>query len=392
MILNHHTLLLAKDPVNGNFTNELLTITINTNGGEPQSRIVMNGQTYPVMIQQTNGNSFEGFYQFQGKNFPLSGKIEGQLLSLLIDGVNLNLQHQNEKVSEKVNSPQSDFNTAAANQNIMSSTPLRLQGNEIGDEILGFKFIPPSGWTAQKVQGGFLLRSANQKGFILIATHQYRSLDEIRVALAQGWSDAGNGTQFMLNGSVESFSNHGVLAEFSGMIEWNPARARIIILLSPYSYGVTILVAVESASYSTEYARYADTIARSLKFTRPTTSPETKQWQEKLKGSRLTFMESYSSNNGGGYNMQEVYSLCQDGNFNYQGNSAVSIDVPGASGSSIGNGGSQGQWKVVTIAGQPTLRLEFRDGQIKDFTLTNPDNKLHLNGTRYFLTYDPDCR
>ncbi|MBN2089524.1 hypothetical protein JW964_07915 [candidate division KSB1 bacterium] len=389
--LNFNTNLKADDSVLGNFTNGLLSLTIKGDKDGSDSHIMLNGQSYRVVVEQNFGNSFEGFYQFQGKNFLLRGKIEGQMLSLFIDGVNLTLQRQKDNMGDVHASPQSDVKKAAANQNVNSSTPLYMQGDEIGDEFLGFKFVPPAGWTAQKVPGGFLLTSATQKGFILVATHQYRTLDAIRMALKDGWSDAENGTQFVLNGQIEAFSNQGISAEFAGTIQWNQARAKIVTLLSPYSDGVTILVAVENASYSSEYANYAGKIARSVKFAIPKTSPETKQWQEKLKGSRLTFMESYSSNSGGGYNMQEVYSLCQNGNFNYQGNSTVSVDVPGASGSSVGNGGGQGQWKVVTIVGQPTLRLEFNNGQIKEFTITNPDNKLHLNGKRYFLTYNPDC-
>ena len=67
--LNFITNLKASDTVPGNFTNGLLSLTIKGDKDASDGHIMLNGQSYRVVVERNFGNSFEGFYQSQRKKF-----------------------------------------------------------------------------------------------------------------------------------------------------------------------------------------------------------------------------------------------------------------------------------------------------------------------------------
>ena len=108
-------------------------------------------------------------------------------------------------------------------------------------------------------------------------------------------------------------------------------------------------------------------------------------------------MNSYSSIDysnpdiaiGGGYSDEEVIDLCEEGWFNFRSSSFTSITGGAAvSGNVIGQGKGNGQWEVgENRSGQPILILRFHGGDVKEYVLSYPDRKMHLDGYRYFHTW-----
>ena len=291
--------------------------------------------------------------------------------------------------------PTEPANVATQPSMMPSSQPqIQSGGSTVSEPSWGISFTSPQGWTAQKTEGLIVLGSQTRKGTILIFPHQHNSVDELYAAAREGVFDE-NGTQLVINGAPQPFGKNGAAADYSGMVEWQQAKAHAVGVLSPYGGGITIIAAVEAASYTNEYADFVEAIAKSMKFSKPKTAPVAQQWQQKLRGSRLTYMSSYSSSgygdSYGGYSDKTVIQLCSDGNFLYYGSSLISADAGGVGGYSSSRGGGDGTWKVTAQMAQVVLELAFSDGTVQQYTITYPENKFHLNGNRFFLTYDPDC-
>jgi hypothetical protein len=215
-------------------------------------------------------------------------------------------------------------------------------------------------------------------------------MQELQSESSRGVQDQ-NGTDLSASGSAAKFGGNGLKVEYAGTLEGTAARAVAIALLAPQGGGVTVLVGVQDASFGPAYTRLAESVAKSLSFKKPSTGPVVEQWRKRLSGSKLTYVSSYTSGSSGGYSAQTVIHLCPAGIFSMESSSSVSVDVPGASGSSSGQDGGRGIWAIVAPAGNPALELRFDNGSAKLYSLTTPQNTLHLNGTRYFQTNDPEC-
>jgi hypothetical protein len=273
----------------------------------------------------------------------------------------------------------------------LSTLPASAQlTGKVDDPAWGISFTVPNGWVARKIDAGYLIGSETQPGFILLTPHQYRSMQELQSESSRGVQDQ-NGTDLSASGSAVKFGGNGLKVEYAGTLEGTAARAVAIALLAPQGGGVTVLVGVQEESFAPAYPRLAESVAKSVSFRKPSTGPVVEQWRRKLSGSKLTYLSSYTSGSSGGYSAQTVIHLCPAGTFSMERSSSVSVDVPGASGSSSGQDGGRGIWTVVAQAGNPVLELHFENGSAQQYALTTPQNTLHLNGTRYFQTNDPAC-
>ena len=266
-----------------------------------------------------------------------------------------------------------------------------LRGTPVVDPFWGISFQVPEDWIHQQVDGGYLLASQQEQGIILLTAHQYDTIEDLRTASSQILDD-GQGTRLIPAGAAQSFTAAGLALDYSGTFQDNPVRGRAIGLVSPYGGGVTLIAMAEPAVYSDVLAGRVESTALSVKFTPPAAAPEIEKFQRQLSGARLTFVSSYSSGLSGGISSQRVISLCGDGRFSLNGSSLVSIDVGGAFGNSGDVEQGEGVWRIENVAGKPMLQLDFSDGSAQQYLLTTEADQLFLNGSRYFLTYDPECR
>lgn len=267
-----------------------------------------------------------------------------------------------------------------------------VSGDLSGDPSLGYFFRTPSGWGANQQGSLFLLGSDTHHGLILILPHELGTLDALAAEARQGLHD--EGVSLRLDGAVQEFGDRGIAADFAGVAQGQPARARAIGLLSPHGGGVTIVALVASASYGPRYDAWVEEIARSMDFRAPETGPIARQWEEEVRGRHLRFMESYYSGGGagaGGYSLQRSIYLCSNGEYLYRDSSVISADVSGGSASGIGRGGETGRWEVTARGQDGILRLVSAEGHVRQYTLSWRNNLVHLNGERYFRDTNDVC-
>jgi hypothetical protein len=127
-------------------------------------------------------------------------------------------------------------------------------------------------------------------------------------------------------------------------------------------------------------------------------SPTAQAWIQKLRGKRITHMDSYNSRSssgddgyisGGGYSDRFDAYLCSDGRFLYRTRSRTTID-DGAFGSSASQSGLQGRWRIITQGDQAAIEYRTTEGQQDHVMLGFKDGKTYWDGKRVFVTTDND--
>ncbi|GMQ27404.1 hypothetical protein [Algoriphagus confluentis] len=272
------------------------------------------------------------------------------------------------------------------------------ESNRVNYSRLGISFTIPNTWQGQEYGEAVLLQSQSIPGIILISTHNQK-MAELRAQGSQGIND-GQGTSLQLVGNLENIGQHTIAGNYQGTLEGNPAKTYIIALENPTGgLGVTILVAAQPQQFSESLKNAGKELADSFQFAQVDYSEELTEWKTWLSGMRLTYLESYNSPSysdggiSGGYSLRRVIDLCPQGYFNYSGSSSFSMDGLGHSGSSQKGDGT---WEIlIGNDGTPLLRLTYYNGDYGDYRLEYKDEKLFLNGDRYFRTNDsqnkPNC-
>ena len=262
-------------------------------------------------------------------------------------------------------------------------------GPRVTDEQLGFSFVPPAGWKVQKQPQGYLLGSDTLKGFILVTTHNFSSLEQIRAEASQGLVDAQSGIQLMPTGNFQPVGANGLAGEFSGMFQGQMAKAYSIALLSPQGGGVTVMAAVTADSYTSEYPRAVQSLAASVAFAPALAGGgELMQW---IAGKYW----SYSSS--GGYSSERTVHLCPDGRyFDSAESSASGSSDNRATGSDWGVASqSQGvaRWKIRGTRQQGMFTIIYPDGTSQEvaYQATGEQGVFLIEGRKYAYAGPPSC-
>jgi hypothetical protein len=157
------------------------------------------------------------------------------------------------------------------------------------------------------------------------------------------------------------------------------------------------------------YLRLLSAIGKSTSFTEPTPAPEEptgpapreavagelgQAWSRLLSGSMLHYFARYNSGGmSGGMASHRVLHLCTDGRFTYAGDSLVTINVPGASGSSGGQRGSAGRWSVEPVSETSAVLILVQDGgQSVRWKVEFDGQKTLVNGQRWLRATSDACR
>ncbi|MDX1627314.1 MAG: hypothetical protein R3345_01375 [Fulvivirga sp.] len=273
------------------------------------------------------------------------------------------------------------------------------QTGKVDYPYLGISFEIPAQWVGQEQQGFFLMASNTMPGYILLTTHDKSTKTELKALARQGIADQNINLQ--LDGEVEDVAGYAVGGYYNGTIEWQPARAYIIAALNDFGQGVLIMSATTSDQFNNQYKNLAIEVMRSLVFYEGKGAEIVAQVKQYLQNSRLTYKESYYSPGStegdisGGYSSEVKIDLCREF-FRYHGNYEMTMSGDNASGLSQSNDQGDGTWKVIAGAGgTPILVLNFYNGEQFEYEITQSDNKLYLNGQRYFRTtsgeYAPGC-
>lgn len=270
------------------------------------------------------------------------------------------------------------------------------QTGQIDYPSLGISFTIPDGWVGQEGEGVFLMGSNSIPGLVLLTTSPVASVAAMRQEAAAGIVEEASGTNLQLSSQLTPLSDQALAGEFSGLLEYQPAKAYVIGTYNPYGQSVTIMAVTLTNMYSEQHPAVAKSIWKSLQFKKPQLPPVVEQWKERLNGVRLTYMESYSSSDysnpnytsGGGYSKEERIDLCPEGYFNYNDRFNMSADVPGVGAQQNSRQRGGGTWSVTANAsGQPVLQLSFHSSEVYEYILSQEGDKTFLNGNRYYRTW-----
>ncbi len=272
---------------------------------------------------------------------------------------------------------------------------------------IGIEFDIPDGWFGQEMNEMVVLGSNVTPGVIIISTHENTK--------AQLEAEAKNpivdnaGTNLRLSGDLEELSANAVGGEFTGTMEYQPAKAYIIGIANPHGgYGVNIVAASTNNAYAAEHEKAARQLFKSFKFKKPaasttaassssnsSNSSELQEWIDWFQDVRLVYLYYYGS--GGSGDSDEIrIDLCSRGYFNYTRNGYTVFSGDGYSAYNSGNGEGQGTWNVLQNGSSFVLQLKYHSGEVSTYKLEYKDKKLYLDGTRYYRIKSgdeaPNCR
>lgn len=274
------------------------------------------------------------------------------------------------------------------------------QTGKVEYKELGLSFNIPDGWVGQEAEGMYIMGHNSIPGMIFVIPHEQKLTTDQMIAESQQGLDFGGGSYLKPSATVSKLSNSTIGGPFNGVIDGSNAKAYVTGIANPYGYGLSVIAVTTPESYNNTYQSLAMQVSNSVQFSKPVVSKESKgemaDWNYQLGGTKLTWMESYSSGglDGGGYNMKTEIHLCKAGFFLFYDKNFTSMGNVG--GYSSGSSNGDGKWEIIKSGGVPYLILHFKDGKKNEYKLEwGEDSKLFLNGYRYYRTWDgenaPDC-
>jgi hypothetical protein len=274
-------------------------------------------------------------------------------------------------------------------------------GNVVTVPEMGVSFAIPAGWNGQKQGNAIHLTSTSSKGFILIQRHAYTSVQQMANEASQGIVDESSNTRLMPVSEFQPFAKNGMVAEFSGVVQGQKARTFAIGLISPQGGGVTIMAAVETASYNSDYSDLVLGIAGSLSFSPGGASggPQTPGPQA-AGPSDMDLMayfagEWYAYSSGstisGGAGTERTMTLCPDGL--YRDSSEFSASGGDWGGATAQSGG--GRWSIKGDRTQGVIVVTYPNGRSKRFSyrvVSKEEQTINFDGIVYAFAGKPKCR
>lgn len=392
-ILN--TGIAQNNSFNGTFLNEEigLSITLIGNDQAKSGQFKLNDQAYPITASMSNESTLIGSYPYYGTDVPIQlMKINGNFI-LISEGISIPLIPTNTPEKEMIDGSASvasnQTNTKTAINIAASSLPnsgRKADGRAFSDPFGGFYFNIPKDWVGRQLENGTYLIGHNTKpGFVLILPHEYQSLNELYQEAIKGIHE--DGIQLLPNNGLQKFSKNGLIGAFEGSMQGQSVKAYVVSLMSPFKGGLTMLTAVRTDLYKEEYLDIVQSIAASVAFSQPKESPVAKQWTTRLNGKKLQYL-----NTKYGISDKIVINLCTNGQFGYSNNSS------GMSGGAstltyASQDGGQGTWKIINRGQLGVLILNFNNGELAEYQLTNRAAKgeINMNGRRYFVENSTAC-
>jgi hypothetical protein len=265
----------------------------------------------------------------------------------------------------------------------------------------GVSFVIPEGWVGRFGQDGsnqvLLLGSTTIEGVGIVIAQTGVTAAQVTATLSEP-QDLGAGVVLR---PTEPPSTQGsrIVTRYRSDVY----VGRAVALLGPRRNSVIFFFAgppknagvygqlLESLATSTNFLQAPPRAAQSQA---PEPGSQAQIWSHRLAGNSLQYFSSYSSGSGGGgMASHRVLHLCTDGRFLYSGDSLVTMNVPGASGSSGGRDGFRGRWSVESpTATTAVLVLAVEGGQQLRWQLRREADKTFVNGRRWFREASSSCR
>jgi hypothetical protein len=385
----------AADPFAKTFADGKMKLRLDGQGGRYQGQIQFQGQTFPVTAQSPDGRTLKGKFTSGANSFDFTGTLQGSTLVFATGGTTYQLRSQGGAPAAAANPLGGGSGRATPVASGGSTSQPIAGGNVVNDPSMGVRFSVPPGWKHQKQQANYIMGHDTIPGMIILMPHNYNSIQEVAAAANEPLYQAQDG-QLMVSGQPVTLAQNIIAADYSGHLQGNQAMGRIVGVVSPFGGGFLVMAGTTAQNYGPQYAQLAESVARSMNFSKPQLPPEAAMWKQKLTGQRLAFMKSGGSTDiSGSYSwsdQKDIY-LCSDGSFQASGQFSGALGTSNAS--AIMDPGKKtyaGQWAIVGQAGQPALQLRTHTGDVETFILSANGSQTFLDGKRWFVVENPVCR
>lgn len=256
---------------------------------------------------------------------------------------------------------------------------------------LGFQFSIPNEWEGKETESTYLLTSKNDKGFVTINTLPFTDIIELKKQL-NGGLKRGGGFFLAPTDTIEAINEDRLQGKFSGLINFSPVIAYIIVIRGEQHQMVMIMAADTKENYSNYYELLANEITESFKFFQPQMPSIVDEYKAMLNDSKLTFIESENpldKDASIGYQSKTIIDLCSKGYFNFYDYRSGGM----ASAFSSGNNKGAGKWDVIhDNGGNIVLKLQYYDGEINEYIFEYLNGKIYLDGDHYLRTIEGDIK
>lgn len=248
--------------------------------------------------------------------------------------------------------------------------------NRLTDSGGTYSFAVPAGWKSNADAEGFALVNPQKTLVLAIKDHNYENftafaadanLQRDGLELAGTPREITGGAAFLTTKKTPN-----------GTIYINTC-----VLFSPHGGGM-VIVALSNQADSAAASEAGLSVAESVQFSKPI---QAVGGQSVLSGKHLLYMYT-----GNGYSERKDIYLCASGGF-YHSSSLGGFTPNDSDGSSFGSQRSKhGTWKISPNGTK--LILNFQTGAVTEYNITKrqASNEIGLNGKRFFVQSQNDCR
>jgi hypothetical protein len=276
-------------------------------------------------------------------------------------------------------------------------------GTRVEASNLGLSFSIPAGWIGRFGQNDqnqvVVLGSTTTEGVGLAILQPGATAAELLASL--------NGPQDLGAGVVLEPTGPPVTQGSRALMRYQNDRyvGLALALVSPAPHGIVFIFAGPRKN-ERAYAARLGQLDASTRFGEPAVAAAPPppaapgpgdlppQWANLLAGQALHYFSSYNSGGGGGgMASHRILHLCANGRFAFGGDSLVTMNVPGASGSSGSRDSSQGRWSLESpTATTAVLVLSVDGGRQLRWDVRYDGSKTFLNGQRWLREQSKACR
>jgi len=266
--------------------------------------------------------------------------------------------------------------------------PEKPSKSKFSDDGWGLKFKIPSGWVAQKSADGIVLSSPKNAGFILVFPHTATSTDELMEGASEGMIIDGK-NYLRVIGEPRSFSKSGVSAKFGGVFDGkDKMKGYAVGVVSKFGDGAVVLAVVQEADSDDKDQKTVETIAKSIRFSKPRVPTKVKDWKKELGGSKLEYLAFYRSSGFGGdsgsTSKNNTIILCPDGSFLFRDRGHAPISTYNGGGLPSPQDDILGLWDVESTDEKTSLILNFDGGKTGTYIVDYDSRVMKLNSHRYY--------
>ena len=268
-----------------------------------------------------------------------------------------------------------------------------------------------SSWTGVSLQiptdyqGGvqnastFLMRQTSGSSAVLAVAQVGANLSDI-AAFLNSPQDVGNGVLVNPNSSAKIQKNR-----VSQRYQANGYMALVLSVMGSNENGITFYY-FGSSNLEATGQKLLETLANSVRFTKPQALEVLTWWNQNLRGKQLYLFDYKTTGNaqtGTDTTREATWQLCSNNQYTYQGNVQTSLNVSvrdpydssiertGLNNAGLNASSHTGRWKAVMLGAAPTLMLIGTDGFVRGHALWINGQNLLVDGMKVQVSSSKQC-